>query len=101
MAIVTAVCPQCGAKTIYDESRKRCYCTYCGVQLVEVEDSKTITIKTIDVARIKESEVHEHIEYLRDDQKKRREKSTDSFRDTLLLNSGKFTGEKGAKSPYE
>ena len=58
--IVPIRCPECGALTNMDYDRKRCFCTYCGTELLFEDGSKTInynaTYRTIDEARITESE---------------------------------------------
>ena len=61
MAKIVAIrCPECGAKTNMDYDQKRCFCTYCGTELIFDDGSKTIsynaTYRRIDEARITESE---------------------------------------------
>ena len=61
MAKIVAIrCPECGAKTNMDYDKKRCFCTYCGTELIFDDGSKTIsynaTYRRIDEARITESE---------------------------------------------
>ena len=58
--IVPIRCPECGAQTNMDYDRKRCFCTYCGTELLFEDGSRTInynaTYRTIDEARITESD---------------------------------------------
>ena len=59
--MISLICPQCGAKISIDEGRKKCFCTYCGTELLLNDNSNTITYRTIDEARIKESEDRKQI----------------------------------------
>lgn len=58
MKIIPVACPKCGASFEIEEGRNKCFCQYCGTQIVIDDGSRSITNTQIirDEARIKEAE---------------------------------------------
>ena len=56
MEVVALFCPKCGGKINLPEGKNSCYCGYCGSQLVVDDGSRTVTYRTVDEARIRESD---------------------------------------------
>jgi DNA-directed RNA polymerase subunit RPC12/RpoP len=50
--LVTAMCPNCGAKLEVSADRKECFCTYCGTKVLVDDGSYTVTHRTIDDAKV-------------------------------------------------
>lgn len=50
-------CPNCGAALHFEANSDTCFCSHCGTQVLRDSNNKTITLRTIDEARIKEAEV--------------------------------------------
>ena len=65
MNLVPVKCPNCGGTIQAPENTNMCYCTFCGSQLFIDNDSKTITYRVIDEAKIHETESKEFLEYKR------------------------------------
>ena len=60
MAMISAKCPNCGANIEVDDVRDSFYCSYCGSQ-IQRDPTNTFTLRTVDVAKIKEIESNERI----------------------------------------
>lgn len=59
MKIIPVACPKCGASFEIEEGRSKCFCQYCGTQIVIDDGSRSITNTQIirDEAKIKELEL--------------------------------------------
>lgn len=57
MKSFTIKCPECGGNVVLEEGHDTCFCTYCGAQIaLEYPNSKHVTVKKVDEARIVEAE---------------------------------------------
>lgn len=63
--IKAITCPKCGGAIQAPEGTTRCYCAFCGAQLLIDDGSRTVTYRTVDEARIKEAEIEESLELRR------------------------------------
>ncbi|ADL36470.1 hypothetical protein bpr_IV105 (plasmid) [Butyrivibrio proteoclasticus B316] len=57
MEMTTNKCPNCGAVLHFEGNGDTCFCSHCGTQVFRDSNNKTITIRTIDDARIREAEL--------------------------------------------
>lgn len=56
MSLEGMVCPACGAPISFENGRDYVFCSHCGVQVFKRDDNnKSLTIRTIDDARILEA----------------------------------------------
>lgn len=60
--LISLKCPKCNANLSIEENRKRCFCSYCGTQIIIDDGSVEHTYRKIDEARIKEAEANERIQ---------------------------------------
>lgn len=44
------------------EGTNKCFCTFCGTQLIVDDGSRTVTFRTVDEARIREAEIEKELE---------------------------------------
>ena len=59
--VVSLKCPDCQANIEIQEGKKKCFCSYCGRQLLLDDGSVTITHRTIDHTRIREVELEQQL----------------------------------------
>jgi len=90
MATVSIKCPECGASIIVEEGKPSYFCSYCGSSIVVGKADKTIdynlTYRTIDDARIRESEERERIRMKEIEmQQQEKVKSRKHFAITMLI----------------
>lgn len=57
MKIIRLTCTNCGAELELDADRKQAFCSYCGTKLYIDDESRNITHRIVDEARLKEAEV--------------------------------------------
>lgn len=67
MKLIPIVCPKCEAQVQIEEGTERCFCTYCGTQIIlHNENHKRVdtsyTYRKIDEARIREAELSQMLE---------------------------------------
>ena len=76
--ITQICCPKCGARTSIDYEKNRCFCTYCGTELIVEEGTNTITYnatyRKIDEARITESRNQKEIIFKQFEEQHKNEK---------------------------
>ncbi len=57
MELHSMICPKCGGQIYFEEEQESCFCSHCGTQIYKNNpNKKSFTYRTIDDARIKESE---------------------------------------------
>lgn len=79
MKIIPVACPKCGASFEIEEGRDKCFCQYCGTQIVIDDGSRNITNTQIirDEAKIKELELRaKQLEFEVEQARKKEEERT-------------------------
>lgn len=62
MELHSMICPKCGGQIYFEEEQESCFCSHCGTQIYKNNpNKKSFTYRTIDDARIKESENNREI----------------------------------------
>lgn len=70
MKTVALTCPNCGAQIQMPDGRTRCFCTYCGTQVVLDDEGVHVHVHTHDEAELKRLEF-EREQDEEDDQRRR------------------------------
>ena len=71
MEFVSATCPKCGGTIQVPEYEKRCFCTFCGNQILIDDGSQLITHRTVDEAKIKKIASDERVKLKRIEQEEK------------------------------
>jgi DNA-directed RNA polymerase subunit RPC12/RpoP len=58
MKIIPLKCPECGADINIEDGVKQFYCSHCGTRLTIDDETKTVIIRHIDEAKIKETVIN-------------------------------------------